>query len=83
MTGMAGDRDVAGGEGTTARMRAERRWRGEECRQSEAGITTAEYAVGHLTARLTAIEHSYGGTRELLGVLAGRVAGYERVDVLA
>ncbi len=57
---------------------------GQEAIQLHGGIgMTAEYAVGHLTARLTAIEHSYGGTRELLGVLAGRVAGYESVDVLA
>lgn len=57
---------------------------GQEAIQLHGGIgMTAEYAVGHLTARLTAIEHTFGGTREHLGVLGSHLAGYESVDVLA
>jgi alkylation response protein AidB-like acyl-CoA dehydrogenase len=56
---------------------------GQEAIQMHGGIgMTAEYAVGHLTARLTAIEHTYGDTRQHLAALARSVAGHQTVDVL-
>ncbi len=56
---------------------------GQEAIQLHGGIgVTAEYAVGHLTARLTAIEHSYGDTRTHLGRLAAGVSGYDSVAVI-
>ncbi|HHU11538.1 MAG TPA: acyl-CoA dehydrogenase [Intrasporangiaceae bacterium] len=56
---------------------------GQEAIQLHGGIAmTAEYAVGHLTAMLTAIEHTYGDTRQHLGALAGQVSDYGTVAVL-
>lgn len=56
---------------------------GQEAIQLHGGIgVTAEYAVGHLTARLTAIEHTFGDTRHHLRRLGAAVAGHEAVDVL-
>ncbi|MGA8045062.1 MAG: acyl-CoA dehydrogenase family protein [Dermatophilaceae bacterium] len=56
---------------------------GQEAIQLHGGIgVTAEYAVGHLTAMLTAIERTYGDPRQHLGWLAARVADYETVGVL-
>jgi alkylation response protein AidB-like acyl-CoA dehydrogenase len=56
---------------------------GQEAIQLHGGIgMTAEYAVGHLTARLTAIEHTYGDTRQHLAALARSVADHTTVDVL-
>jgi alkylation response protein AidB-like acyl-CoA dehydrogenase len=56
---------------------------GQEAIQMHGGIgMTAEYAVGHLTARLTAIEHTYGDTRQHLAALARSVAGHPSVEVL-
>ena len=56
---------------------------GQEAIQLHGGIgVTAEYAVGHLTARLTAIEHSYGDTRQHLAALAGRVGDYQALDLI-
>lgn len=57
---------------------------GQEAIQLHGGIgMTAEYAVGHLTSRLTAIEHTFGDTRRHLGQLASGVGAYDLVDVLA
>jgi hypothetical protein len=56
---------------------------GQEAIQLHGGIgVTAEYAVGHLTARLTAIEHTYGDTRHHLGRLAAGVSSYGSVAVV-
>lgn len=56
---------------------------GQEAIQLHGGIgVTAEYAVGHLTAMLTAIERTYGDSRQHLGRLAAHVADYETVGVL-
>ncbi|KAB7744711.1 acyl-CoA dehydrogenase [Nostocoides sp. F2B08] len=56
---------------------------GQEAIQLHGGIgVTAEYAVGHLTAMLTAIERTYGDPRQLLGRLAADVADYDTVGVL-
>jgi alkylation response protein AidB-like acyl-CoA dehydrogenase len=56
---------------------------GQEAIQMHGGIgMTAEYAVGHLTARLSAIEHTYGDTRQHLARLAGSVADHTTVEVL-
>jgi alkylation response protein AidB-like acyl-CoA dehydrogenase len=56
---------------------------GQEAVQLHGGIgMTAEYAVGHLTARLTAIEHTYGDTRHHLATLGRSVAGHATVDVV-
>jgi alkylation response protein AidB-like acyl-CoA dehydrogenase len=56
---------------------------GEEAVQLHGGIAvTAEYAVGHLLNRLTAIEHTFGDTRHHLGSLAGALEAYDVVDVV-
>ncbi|MDN5790085.1 MAG: acyl-CoA dehydrogenase [Micrococcales bacterium] len=57
---------------------------GQEAIQLHGGIgMTAEYAVGHLMTRLTAIEHTFGDTRQHLAALAAHVGDHESVDVLA
>lgn len=54
----------------------------EEAIQLHGGIgVTAEYPVGHYAARLTAIEHTLGSTRDQLHVLAGQLGDYEVVTV--
>jgi alkylation response protein AidB-like acyl-CoA dehydrogenase len=56
---------------------------GQEAIQLHGGIgVTAEYAVGHLTAMLTAIERTYGDPRQHLGRLAARIGEYDTVGVL-
>ena len=56
---------------------------GQEAIQLHGGIgVTAEYAVGHLTAMLTAIERTYGDPRQHLGRLAARVGDHGTVGVL-
>lgn len=56
---------------------------GQEAIQLHGGIgVTAEYPVGHLTSRLTAIDHTYGDTRQHLAWLGARVKDYEMVDVV-
>lgn len=56
---------------------------GQEAIQMHGGIgVTAEYAVGHLTARLTAIEHTFGDTRHHLGKLAAGVGSYGAIGVI-
>lgn len=56
---------------------------GQEAIQLHGGIgMTAEYAVGHHTARLTAIEHTFGDSRHHLTRLAGTLGDHEMVDVL-
>lgn len=56
---------------------------GQEAIQLHGGIgVTAEYAVGHYTSRITAIEHTFGDTRWHLGQLAREVDGHGQVDVL-
>lgn len=57
---------------------------GQEAIQLHGGIgMTAEYAVGHLTAMLTAIEHTHGDSTQHLGSLAAEVAGHESVLLLS
>jgi hypothetical protein len=56
---------------------------GEEAVQLHGGIgVTGEYSVGHLLARLTAIEHTWGDTRHHLGVLGRRVGEHDVVEVV-
>ena len=56
---------------------------GQEAIQLHGGIgVTAEYAVGHLTAMLTAIERTYGDTRQHLGALAAGIGDHGTVGVL-
>lgn len=56
---------------------------GQEAIQLHGGIgMTAELLVGHLTARLTAIEHTYGDTRAHLGRLSRTLTDHQAVDVL-
>jgi hypothetical protein len=43
---------------------------------------TAEFSVGHLTARLTAIERTYGDTRQHLAALARSIDDHTTIDVL-
>ena len=55
---------------------------GEEAIQLHGGIgVTAEYPVGHYAARLTAIEHTLGSTRDQLHTLIGQLGDYEVVTV--
>ncbi|WP_222431937.1 acyl-CoA dehydrogenase family protein [Leekyejoonella antrihumi] len=57
---------------------------GQEAIQLHGGIgMTAEYSVGHLTARLTAIERTFGDPRQHLAILAGSVRDHAMVDVLS
>lgn len=56
---------------------------GQEAIQLHGGIgVTAEYAVGHLTAMLTAIERTHGDPRQHLGRLAATVGDHGTVGVL-
>ena len=56
---------------------------GQEAIQLHGGIgMTAEYAVGHLAARLTAIEHTWGDTRFHLARLGREVSAYRAVEIL-
>lgn len=56
---------------------------GQEAIQLHGGIgMTAEYGVGHLTARLAAIERTFGDPRYHLAQLAQRVGDHESVDVV-
>ena len=43
---------------------------------------TAEYAVGHLTARLTAIDHLLGDGRQQIKNLSRRLTSYGVVEPL-
>ena len=53
---------------------------GQEAIQLHGGIgMTAEYPVGHYTARLTAIEHTLGSTYDHLRALIGQLRDYEIV----
>ena len=57
---------------------------GQEAIQLHGGIgMTAEYAVGHYTARLTAIEHTFGDSRWHLAQLAKDISDHDQVDVLS
>lgn len=57
---------------------------GQEAVQLHGGIgMTAEYAVGHHLARITAIEHTYGDTRFHLAKLARHVKDNDSRDLLS
>ena len=54
---------------------------GQEAIQLHGGIgMTAEYAVGHYTSRLTALEHWLGDGRHHLGLLASAVGDHDEID---
>ena len=56
---------------------------GQEAIQLHGGIgMTAEYAVGHLTARLTAIDHLLGDGRQQVKNLSRRLTSYGVVEPL-
>jgi len=56
---------------------------GQEAIQLHGGIgMTAEYAVGHYTSHLTALEHWLGDGRHHLSALAARVGDHQEVDPL-
>ncbi len=56
---------------------------GQEAIQLHGGIgMTAEYAVGHYTSHLTALEHWLGDGRHHLGALAARVGDHDEVEPL-
>ncbi len=56
---------------------------GQEAIQLHGGIAmTAEYAVGHLTARLTAIDHLLGDGRQQVKNLSRRLTSYGVVEPL-
>jgi alkylation response protein AidB-like acyl-CoA dehydrogenase len=55
---------------------------GQEAIQLHGGIgMTAEYPVGHYTARLTAIEHTLGSSNDHLHVLMDHLADYDVVSL--
>jgi len=57
---------------------------GQEAVQLHGGIgMTAEYAVGHHLARITAIEHTYGDTRFHLAKQARHVKDNDSRDLLS
>jgi alkylation response protein AidB-like acyl-CoA dehydrogenase len=54
---------------------------GQEAIQLHGGIgMTAEYAVGHYTSHLTALEHWLGDGRHHLSALAARIGDHDEVD---
>ncbi|HEY5855938.1 MAG TPA: acyl-CoA dehydrogenase family protein [Aldersonia sp.] len=54
---------------------------GQESIQMHGGIgLTDEYPVGHYVSRLTAIEHTLGGTADHLQVLSSRLRDYSLVE---
>src|SRR5271163_1619616 len=54
----------------------------QESIQLHGGIgMTAEYPVGHYAARLTAINHTFGSTQDLLHVLIDQVGDYDVVTL--
>src|ERR1700759_2286623 len=54
----------------------------QEAIQLHGGIgMTAEYPVGHYAARLTAIDHTFGSTQDLLRVLIDQVGDYDIVTL--
>ena len=54
---------------------------GQESIQMHGGIgLTDEYPVGHYVSRLTAIEHTLGGTADHLQVLSARLGDYSLVE---
>jgi len=56
---------------------------GQEAIQLHGGIgMTAEYAVGHLTALLTAVEHTYGDVTHHVSSLAAQIEGHDTVRLL-
>ena len=56
---------------------------GQEAIQLHGGIAmTAEYTVGHLTARLTAIDHLLGDGRQQVRNLSRRLTSYDVVEPL-
>ena len=56
---------------------------GQEAIQLHGGIgMTAEYTVGHLTARLTAIDHLLGDGRQQVRNLSRRLTSYGVVEPL-
>jgi alkylation response protein AidB-like acyl-CoA dehydrogenase len=56
---------------------------GQEAIQLHGGIgMTAEYTVGHLTARLTAIDHLLGDGRQQVRNLSRRLTSYDVVEPL-
>ncbi|MDO5699395.1 MAG: acyl-CoA dehydrogenase family protein [Dermatophilus congolensis] len=57
---------------------------GRDAIQMHGGIgVTAEFPVGHFTARLRAITHTWGDSRAHLAQLGSRVGDYRTVEVLA
>lgn len=76
--------DAVGVSRTKAIVGKSGRHIGQEAIQLHGGIgMTAEYAVGHLVARLTEIEHTYGDTRYHLGQLAGQIGDYGAIDLVS
>ncbi|MGA9746368.1 MAG: acyl-CoA dehydrogenase family protein, partial [Nocardioides sp.] len=56
---------------------------GQEAIQLHGGIgMTAEYAVGHYTSHLTALEHWLGDGRHHLAALSSRIGDHDGVDPL-
>jgi alkylation response protein AidB-like acyl-CoA dehydrogenase len=57
---------------------------GQEAIQLHGGIgMTAEYAVGHYTSRITALNHWLGDARDQVGVLSATLTGHTVLDPLS
>ena len=55
---------------------------GQEAIQLHGGIgMTAEYPVGHYVSRLTAIEHTWGGSDDHVRVLSAQIGDYKMVEL--
>lgn len=81
-----GDRARAAEAAARAGLQVSRAGRhlGQEAIQLHGGIAmTAEYLVGNLTARLTALDHLLGDGHHHLATLAAGIGGYGALDPLA
>ncbi|BCK53533.1 acyl-CoA dehydrogenase family protein [Nocardia wallacei] len=84
LTAALADGDVDAAVASRARLQVGRAARhiGQEAVQMHGGIgITTEYPVSHYTARLTAVERTFGGGLEHLRVLADRVGDYGLVEL--
>ncbi|WP_280271408.1 acyl-CoA dehydrogenase family protein, partial [Nocardia wallacei] len=84
LTAALADGDVDAAVASRARLQVggAARHIGQEAVQMHGGIgITTEYPVSHYTARLTAVERTFGGGLEHLRVLADRIGDYGLVEL--
>jgi hypothetical protein len=83
LVSLAGSPDEVADAAARASLQASKAGRhiGQEAIQLHGGIgMTAEYAVGHYTSHLTALEHWLGDGRHHLSALAARIGDHDEVD---